>query len=67
LLLKSLSGSGGDGSEGDGEGKKGVLDALEILVENLRKECYAMFAGKDEFNDLKDRVESLERDNDKNK
>ena len=67
MLLKSLSNSGGDGSAGDGESKKGVLDALEILVENLRKECYAMFAGKEEFNDLKERVESLERDNDKNK
>ena len=38
-LLKSLS--GGSGSEGDG---KGVIDALEIMIENLRKECYAHFA-----------------------
>ena len=50
MLLKSLQGS--QGPDGDSEGKKGVLDALEILVENLRKECYAMFAGKEEFKDL---------------
>lgn len=39
---------------GSEEGKKGMLDALEILIENLRKECYAKFADRDEHNQLKD-------------
>ena len=30
-----------------------MLDALETMVENLRKECYAVFADKD---DVKNRV-----------
>ena len=64
MLLKSLQGSG---EGGDGEGNRGALDALEILVENLRKECYAMFAGKEEFRGLEERIEQLERDNEKNK
>jgi len=36
------------------------LDALEILIENLRKECYAKFANKDEFDSLRGRVSALE-------
>ena len=59
------AGSGGDGSGGDGENegaKRGVLDALEVLVENLRKECYAMFSPKTEFDNLKERVSKLEED-----
>ena len=44
LLVKSLGGAGsGNMDESTG---KGLLDALEILVENLRKECYAKFADR---------------------
>ena len=45
LLLKSLSGGG---SGVDGDSSKGLLDALEVMVDNLRKECYAKFADRDE-------------------
>lgn len=55
LLLKSLMNSG------DSEnGKPGFLDALEILVENLRKECYAKFADRDSLDDLKERVNNID-------
>lgn len=45
-LMKSLSGAGG--GKIDGDTSKGLLDALEVLVENLRKECYAKFADRDD-------------------
>jgi hypothetical protein len=32
---------------GNSEGKAGFMDALETLVENLKKECYAKFASRD--------------------
>jgi hypothetical protein len=35
------------GNGKDGEGKAGFMDALETLVENLKKECYAMFGARD--------------------
>ena len=57
MLIKSMGGSGfGD----NGDVNPGHLDALEILIENLRKECYAKFAEKDDFNKFKKRVETLE-------
>lgn len=57
LLLKSMGSTvGGDGSDG----KPGYLDALEILIENLRKECYAKFAEKDDLNKFRHRIEKLE-------
>jgi hypothetical protein len=37
-----------------------MLDALEVLVENLRKECYAKFAGREAFQDLARQTEALE-------
>lgn len=67
MLLKTMSGSG------NGEGGQAMLDALEILVENLRKECYSKFADRDDFNqsqvqmkDLLKRMEQLERRTDTN-
>ena len=46
LLLKSLSGGHGSGEGNDG--KPGIIDALETLVENLRKECDAKFGDREE-------------------
>jgi hypothetical protein len=40
----------------------GLIDALEIMVENLRKECYAMFTGIEDFNKLKKKVKSMKKD-----
>lgn len=57
LLLKSLSGGGNSG-----DGGAGIIDQLEILIENLRKECYAKFADRDDFTNLKRRVAELERE-----
>lgn len=48
-----LVGSGGDGVDGD---------ALSSLLENLRKECAEKYAAKEDFEDLKGRVEALERE-----
>ena len=41
--------------EGD-DGKPGLIDALEIMIENLRKECYARFASSEDFDKLKHKV-----------
>ena len=57
LILKSL---GNSGNSSGNDGKPGFMDALEILIENLRKECYAKFAEKDDFNVFKSRVSALE-------
>lgn len=56
-LMKTLGGVGG-GKMDDGTGK-GLLDALEILVDNLRKECYAKFADKDDQNEMQKKMEEL--------
>lgn len=50
LLLKSLGAS--NNGEGN-DGKPDILDALETLIENLRKECYAKFAPRDDITGLK--------------
>lgn len=60
LLLKSL-GASNNGGEGN-DGKPDILDALETLIENLRKECYAKFAPRDEISGLKQRIEILEKE-----
>lgn len=52
--------SGGGGDNGLGDNKAGFFDALETLIENLRKECYSKFADREEFNDLKKRIEVIE-------
>ena len=57
LLLKSLGGSSGSGSDG----KPGFLDALETLVDNLRRECYDKFAERDDFNNFKKRIDAVEK------
>jgi hypothetical protein len=44
--MKSLSGAGS--GKIDGDAGKGLLAALEDLVDNLRKECYAKFADRDD-------------------
>ena len=53
-LLKSM------GQQEDG--KPGFLDALETMIENLKKEIYARFASKDEVEDLSKRVTALEQE-----
>lgn len=45
-ILKSMAGSGGGGDSE--ENNKGVIDAIEIMIENLRKECYAKFGKIDD-------------------
>ena len=51
-LLKSLSGVKKEG----GNGEDGMLDALETLIENLRKECYSKFGDRDVQEELMVRV-----------
>ena len=48
------------GAETNANGKPGFIDALEEMIDNLRKEIYGKFADKDSFEDLKKRVEELE-------
>ena len=55
LLLKSM----GSGSSGE-DGKPGFLDALESLVDKLRKECESKYAGKDDLIKFKKRIDALE-------
>ena len=57
ILLKSLGASSGSGGASD---NSGLLDALAIMVENLRKECYAKFAEKDDLSKFRKRIENLE-------
>jgi predicted ATPase len=47
---------------GNGEGKAGFMDALETLVENLKKECYAKFASRDTQDNVLKRLNKLEDD-----
>lgn len=42
-MIKSLGGGGGGISD---DNTKKLLDAFELLVENLRKECYSKFADR---------------------
>lgn len=58
LLLKSMGATAGSGGK---DGEPSFIDALQILVENLRKECYAKFADREEFINFKKRVEDLEK------
>ena len=37
------------------------IDKLNIMIENLRKEMYAKFTEKDRYNELKQRVDELEK------
>lgn len=57
LLLKGLNNVGGN--DEDEEGKKGLLDALQIMVENLRKECYANFGSRYDTDYLKRKMEEV--------
>jgi hypothetical protein len=65
ILLKSMSGAPSNSGSGTGSGANGnngnFFDALETLIENLRKECYAKFGDRDEFNHFKKRLEALEQ------
>jgi hypothetical protein len=45
----------------DGDGNAGMIDALEIMIENLRKECYAKFANRDLQEKLKSKVKKLKK------
>ena len=45
-LLKSL------GAENQNDGKPGFIDALEEMINGLRKEIFGKFAEKDDFNNL---------------
>ena len=52
-LLKAMGGSGGGG----GQNLDGIIDQLNILVDNLRKECYSQFATKQDVEKLDIRVD----------
>lgn len=39
-----------------------MIDAVEILINNLRKECYSKFLDWDEIVDMKDRLYNTEMD-----
>ena len=54
MLLKSL------GSDGNSGGKPGFIDALEEMIDSLRKEIMNKFVDKEDFNGLKKRVDDLE-------
>jgi len=41
------------------DGSPGFMDALETLVENLRKECYAKFANRDHVEEMDKKLEEL--------
>lgn len=58
LLIKSMKGTGSGEEGGD---NLGSLDALEILIENLRKECYAKFAEREDLKKSNERIDELER------
>ena len=65
ILLKSLSGGGGNKNSTNlelngGESTSGLMDAFGMMIENLRKEMYAKFAERDDYNRLKKRIEELE-------
>lgn len=62
-LLKALGGGDGKGPDLDS-----LINALQVMVENLRKECYAQFAERDEHRTLQSKVRNLdEKTNDINK
>lgn len=44
----------------DKDGKPGFIDALEEMIDSLRREILGRFVEKDDFNNLKKRVEDLE-------
>lgn len=56
LLLKSLGSTASNGEDG----KPGFLDALESLVDKLRKECESKYALKDDMLKFKKRIDALE-------
>lgn len=58
-LLRSLGFIGNNQGE---DAKQGFFDALETLIENLRKECYAKFVFRDDFASFRKRVENLEKE-----
>jgi len=43
---------GGPSTGGGGNGA-GMLENLEILIENLRKECYMKFLPREDFDEFK--------------
>jgi len=61
-LLKTLSFATSSGGDGDNSGSnmKGIIDALETLVDNLRKECYAKFGDRDEMNGMGRKIEQIQ-------
>jgi hypothetical protein len=46
-------------SSGDGSGGADLLDALTIMVENLRKECYANFGSRLDTDMLKRKIDEM--------
>lgn len=46
--------------KGDGGGSsEAVLNALETMIENLRKECYAKFANREALDGLQINIKDL--------
>ena len=47
------------GSGGSGANLDGIMDQLEIMVENLRKECYANFLSQAHLEKIDERIDVL--------
>jgi len=54
VLLKAMGGSNGEGGSG-----ADMLDALHIMVENLRKECYASFGSRSDSDLMKRKIDEI--------
>jgi chromosome segregation ATPase len=55
-LLKTL---GATRSGSNGDNGSSMIDALETLIENLRKECYAKFGDRQEQDSMKRRIDDI--------
>lgn len=52
---------GGSGANGEGVGNgPDLLDALQIMVDNLRKECYASFGSRSDSDLLKRKIDEIQ-------
>ena len=62
ILLKGMSSAGSGPSE---DGKSSLIDALNNMIENLRQECQAKFAGATDLDELRKAVSKLKQDAEK--
>lgn len=60
--MNSNTGSSSGQNNNNSIDNSGIIDALSTLVDNLRKECHAKFAERDELYDFRERIKNLEDD-----